>query len=204
MSKSKKVISLMLVAVMVIGASLTALAAESAQAKTDEQKAQEISAQVDNNVTIASGTGTVTVISDTATLAVGYDMGLEADSTVASIADQFTETPSVVATLLFDVEGVAGGDVTIQASASYAGKLGVATHYNSTTGQIETMSDLVEFDSQGRATVHFNSYSPVLIRVLNVTRDSIKEDSTVGVKTVNLAAPTVTAASSVKTAKMGE
>lgn len=203
MSKVSKMVSLLLVAVMVIGATLTVFAAESAKAKTDEEKAQEIAGQVDENVE-AVGDATVSAITDTATLAKAYDMGVEADASIASIADQFTEQPTVMKTLLFDVNS-AGGDVTVK-NAECAGKLGVASHYNTTTGQIEVMKDLVEFDSQGRGTVHFDSYSPVMIKVLNQTRSALKADATVGVKAVNLAAPQVDASSTAtaKTAKMGE
>ena len=203
MSKVSKMVSLLLVAVMVIGATLTVLAAESPAAKTDEEKAQEVSSQVDQNVE-AVGDATVSAITDTATLAKADDMLVETDAAIASIADQFTEQPTVMKTLLFDVNS-AGGDVTVK-NADCAGKLGVATHYNTTTGQIEVMKDLVEFDSQGRGTVHFDSYSPVMIKVLNQTRSALKSDATVGVKAVNLAAPQVDASSTAtaKTAKMGE
>lgn len=203
MSKVSKMVSLLLVAVMVIGATLTVLAAESPAAKTDEEKAQEVLSQVDQSVE-AVGDATVSAITDTATLAKADDMLVEADAAIASIADQFTEQPTVLKTLLFDVNS-AGGDVTVK-NAECAGKLGVATHYNTTTGQIEVMKDLVEFDSQGRGTVHFDSYSPVMIKVLNQTRSALKPDATVGVKAVNLAAPQVDASSTAtaKTAKMGE
>lgn len=202
MSKVSKMVSLLLVAVMVIGATLTVLAAESPAAKTDEEKAQEVLSQVDQNV--EGENATIKSITDTATLAKADDMLVETDAAIAAIADQFTEQPTVMKTLLFDVES-AGGDVTVK-NADCAGKLGVATHYNTTTGQIEVMKDLVEFDSQGRGTVHFDSYSPVMIKVLNQTRSALKPDATVGVKAVNLAAPQVDASSTAtaKTAKMGE
>lgn len=203
MSKVSKIVSLLLVVVMVMGVTLTVFAAESAKAKTDEEKAQEIAGQVDQSVE-AVGNASVSAITDTATLAKAYDMGVEADAAIASVADQFTEQPTVYKTILCDVNS-AGGDVTLK-SSDCAGKLGIATHLNTTTGQIEAMKDLVEFDSQGRGTVHFDSYSPVMIKVLNQTRSALKPDATVGVKAVNLAAPQVDASSTAtaKTAKMGE
>ena len=202
MSKVSKMVSLLLVVVMVVGVALTAVAAESAKAKTDEEKAQEVASQVSSDVQ-SEGSATVAAITDTATLAKAYDMSMEADATLDSIEGQFTEKPQVIGTLLFDVSGVTSGDVTIKASSSYANKLAIASHYNTKTGQVEVMKDLVQFDAQGRATVSFSSYSPVMIKVLNVTRDALKADATVGVKSVNLAAPQVDA-SNAKTAKMGE
>ena len=202
MSKVSKMVSLLLVVVMVVGVTLTAFAAESAKAKTDEEKAQEVVSSITAGVESA-GPATVTPITDTATLAKAYDMSMQSDAALAAISDQFTVQPQVIGTLLFDVSGVPGGDVTIKTSESYANKLAIASHYNTATGQIEVMKDLVQFDAQGRGTVSFSSYSPVMIKVLNVSRDALKADATVGVKSVNLAAPQVDA-SNAKTAKMGE
>lgn len=204
MSKmSKKFMALLLIAVMTLGMSMTAFAAENGSPSgteykpdytwtltTDEAKLKHFAENVYSNVSVPVGIGSISKITDA--------------SMQAKVADQVTavwnkyvdkiklkdssEMARTVCDLAFSVDGVKSGQVTLQLNdegnfkaSDWVEHLVVVSHYNEATGQWEEMKKFAEIDSKGCITIEFSSYSPILLSITNIKAADLAEDSGIAV-----------------------
>lgn len=204
MSKmSKKFMALLLIAVMTLGMSMTAFAAENNSPsgteykpdytwtmKTDEEKLNHFAQNVYSNVSVPVGIGSISKITDA--------------SMQAKVADQVTavwnkyvdkiklkdssEMARTVCDLAFSVDGVKSGQVTLQLNdegnfkaSDWVEHLVVVSHYNEATGQWEEMNKFAEIDSKGCITIEFSSYSPILLSITNIKAADLAADSGIAV-----------------------
>lgn len=79
----------------------------------------------------------------------------------------------------FDVQGVQSGQVTIhleyddEFGRSLEGQIVAVDHYNTATGEWEIMDKFPVVDANGNVTIEFDSYSPILLTVLQVREDEV-------------------------------
>ncbi len=163
------------------------------ETKTVEEKVTEISSKVQANAKVAAGSGTVAPITDKEVLAKVYDQSAKVESFVnatltTKLEDEAKEV-EVKGETLIDVQGVSSGEVTVQLQdqgdykvSDMKGHLAIVSHLNMTTGEWEQMKDLALIDENGCVTFSFNSYSPIMISVTNLTPADFKKDAGVTVK----------------------
>ncbi len=218
MKSTKKLVSLLLVAVMAIGMAMTAFAANESMeytGPTDAQKIERMKASVYSNAKIAAGKGTISEVTDEKVLASAYDQENAVwDYLADQVESQLKDANGYVyisKKTLIDVQGITSGEVTVQLFDqgkfkvnSVKGHLAVVSHYNVTTGKWEQMKDLALIDDNGCVTFSFNSYSPIMISVLNIKPSDLKEGTGLTIKQVNMAPQQVVAGKTVKAPKMGE
>lgn len=218
MKSTKKLVSLLLVAVMAIGMAMTAFAANESMEYTGPTEADKVSwtkQSVYANAKIAAGKGTIAEVTDEKVLASVYDQ----DDVIWDYLYDKVETQLkgentfayISCISLFDVQGITSGEVTVQLFdqgnfkvSNAKGHLAVVSHYNVSTGKWEQMKDLALIDDNGCVTFSFNSYSPIMISVLNIKPSDLKEGTNLTVKQVNMAPQQVVAGETVKAPKMGE
>lgn len=218
MKSTKKLVSLLLVAVMAIGMAMTAFAANESMEYTGPTEANKVAwakQSVYANAKIAAGKGTISEVTDEKVLASVYDQ----DDVIWDYLFDKVETQLkgentfayISCISLFDVQGITSGEVTVQLFdqgnfkvSNAKGHLAVVSHYNVSTGKWEQMKDLALIDDNGCVTFSFNSYSPIMISVLNIKPSDLKEGTNLTVKQVNMAPQQVVAGETVKAPKMGE
>ncbi len=199
MSKmSKKFMALLLIAVMTLGMSMTAFAAENNSPSgneytwkwSSEQEKLDYFAQcVYSNVSVPVGIGSIAKITDPA-------MKAKVSEQISNIWNKYdgkikTRNNKYVwsaQALAFDVQGVKSGQVTLKLNdegsfkvANYINHLVIVSHYNEATGQWEEMKKFAEIDSKGCITIEFSSYSPIVLNVLNITEAHLAADAGVAV-----------------------
>lgn len=218
MKSTKKLVSLLLVAVMAIGMAMTAFAANESMeytGPTEAQKIERMKASVYSNAKIAAGKGTISEVTDEKVLASAYDQENAVwDYLADQVESQLKDANGYVyisKKTLIDVQGITSGEVTVQLFdqgnfkvSNAKGHLAVVSHYNVSTGKWEQMKDLALIDDNGCVTFSFNSYSPIMISVLNIKPSDLKEGTNLTVKQVNMAPQQVVAGETVKAPKMGE
>ena len=217
MKRQSKLISVLLIGVMVIGMAFTAVAANGSPSVNPASQEKKVFYK---NAKIAAGGGTISEITDEKTLASAYDQSLEVSKYVRNtLSSQFNKPVYIYETLLFDVNGVKSGQVTVQLGSEgkfdvndAKGKLAVVSHFNSATGAWETQKDangkdqLSEVDPKdGTVTFSFPSYSPIMISVLSASSSDLKDGNSLSVLKATMNPKQVLAsASSTKSPKMGE
>ena len=215
MKNNKRLLSILLVAVMAIGMTMTAIAATNGsmnyQGPTDEDKVAWVNNYVYSNATIAAGQGTIAKVTDKEVLVSAYNQSDEIYGfvwqKVGAVLKDNNQEAYVTDYVLFDVQGVTSGEVTVQLKdeglADAKGMLAVVSHYNASTKKWEQMDKLAEIDDQCRVTFNFNSYSPILISVTNVKASDLKENSGFGIQKATMT-PQQVASGAAKAPKMGE
>ncbi|MCR5355041.1 MAG: hypothetical protein K6E43_05595 [Lachnospiraceae bacterium] len=222
MKLSKKIITLALAAVMTIGMSTTALASnESPSAYVpQENKATYASLNKYGKVTIAAGNGSIAEITDAAMQeevlkraeAVKADLEKNWKATYSYNGKTYDYTPGVLATFAFDVQGVKGGEVSVnlglpdavKKSFVEARKAGTydfyayVSHYNVEKKTWEAQWSKVTDDFN--ITFKFDSYSPILVVLTNVSKSADGSVELAKTATAYNAKPVQTEAKSPKTA----
>lgn len=199
MSKmSKKFMALLLIAVMTLGMSMTAFAAENESPEydftwtlsTEQEKLNYFAKYVYSNVSVPVGVGSISKITDAG-------MQAKVAEQATAVWNKYTdkiklkEEGNIACTvwdLAFSVDGVKSGQVTLQLNdeggfkvSDWTGYLVIVSHYNEATGQWEEMNKFAEIDSKGCITIEFSSYSPILLSITNITAADLAEDSGIAV-----------------------
>ena len=218
MKNTKRFIAVALMAIMMLGATFTAMAANSSMKElTDAQKVVEMGKGVYFKVTVPASIPnadkiTIADITDEKILASAYDRSeYVADVVVQDIQKDIKPEKNVdvkvLAVQIFDVQGVKSGQVTLslgEPGKDYKGHLVVASHYNTTTQKWEQMDKLPEVDENGCITINFNSYSPIMISVLNINEGYLKPGSKYLVEKTTMTPQQVLEGADTKSPKMGE
>ena len=184
MKFSKKLMSLLLAAVMVMGMTVTAFAdngSPSYSYTNDDYK--NIAGQAYNNVSIAAGGGTISTITDSTLLVKAGEQMVVAEKYVAENLKKADGSEAwVTQELLFDVGGVSSGEVTVYLKdqgdfkvADYKGYLAIVYHYNGSTW--EKYGKYAKIDDNGAITFSFDSYSPIYVAITNLTADDVAATS---------------------------
>lgn len=218
MKSTKKLVSLLLVAVMAIGMTMTVFATNNSMTipeMTQEQKVSFMTYYVYANAKVAAGQGTIATITDKDILASAYDQTEVVDDyvykTMRSLLKDSSKYAYTYSYTLIDMQGITSGEVTVQLQDQggykldeMKGRLAVVCHMNTTTGKWEQMKDLALVDDNGCVTFSFNSYSPILITVTNVKPADLKADSGITIKEATMTPQQVVAGDTTKSPKMGE
>ena len=212
MKLSKKIITLALAAVMTIGMSTTALASNespSAYVPQDE-KATYADLNQYGKVTIAAGKGSIAEITDAA---MQDEVLKRAEAVKADLEKNWKATDNsaaiVLFTFAFDVQGVKGGEVSVNLGLSDADKKGLAaaiksglyayvSHYNVEKKTWESQWSKVSDDFN--ITFKFDSYSPILVVLTTATKSADGSVELAKTATAYNAKPVQTEAKSPKTA----
>lgn len=179
MKLSKKIITLALAAVMTIGMSTTALASNESPS-VDTSQGGKTATYADLNqygkVTIAAGKGSIAEITDPA---MQEEVLKRSEAVRADLLKNFktayNSKPQVLATFAFDVQGIKGGEVSVNLGLSDADKKFYAerrknesyefyayvSHYNVEKKTWEAQWSKVTDDFN--ITFKFDSYSPILV-----------------------------------------
>lgn len=203
MSKmSKKFMALLLIAVMTLGMSMTAFAAENGSPSgteyepdytwnwsSEQEKLDFFAECVYSNVSVPVGIGSIAKITDAGMQAKVADQYNNISNKYnGKIKTQNNEDALVVQNLAFDVQGVKSGQVTLKLNdegnfkvAYFINHLVIVSHYNETTGQWEEMPKFAEVDANGCITIEFSSYSPILLSITNITAADLAADAGVAV-----------------------
>ena len=218
MKNTKRFIAVALMAIMMLGATFTAMAANSSMKElTDAEKVANMKIGVYFKVTVPAGVPnadkiTIAEITDEKIIASAYDRSEYVASVVTqdiqkSVKPEMNVDVKVLARQIFDVQGVKSGQVTLALgdnAKSYKGHLVVASHYNTTTQKWEQMDKLPEIDENGCITINFNSYSPIMISVLNISEKYLKTDGKYSVEKTTMTPQQVLTGAETKSPKMGE
>lgn len=216
MKKTKKLVAILLMAVMMLGVAGTAMADNSSMWEPDDEyKLSWASAYVYSNAKIAAGSGSISKVTDKKVLTSAFDQTGAVDDFIFEKLRLETKNEKYIyicETILFDVQGITSGEVTVQLqdegafkAANYKKCLAVVSHYNVTTGKWEQMDKLAEIDENGCVTFKFNSYSPIMISIMNVKSEDLKEGSAyANVQKVTMTPQQVVAGAATKSPKMGE
>lgn len=218
MKNTKRFIAVALMAIMMLGATFTAMAANGSMEEiTAAEKVANMKIGVYFKVTVPAGVPnadkiTIAEITDEKIIASAYDRSEYVASVVTQdiqkdIKPEKNVDVIVVARQIFDVQGVKSGQVTLSLGESgkdYKGRLVVASHYNTTTQKWEQMDKLPEIDENGCITINFNSYSPIMISVLNINKGYLKPGSKYLVEETTMNPQQVLEGADTKSPKMGE
>lgn len=216
MKLSKKIITLALAAVMTIGMSTTALASnESPSAYVSQGGKTATYADLNKygKVTIAAGKGSIAEITDSA---MQDEVLKRAEAVAADIEKNWKATDNSAATVLytfaFDVQGVKGGEVSVNLGLSDALKKSLVegrkagtddfyayvSHYNVEKKTWESQWSKVTDDFN--ITFKFDSYSPILVVLTDATKSADGSVELAKTATAYNAKPVQTEAKSPKTA----
>ena len=138
-------------------------------------------ADMDSNVKVSAGKGTIAKITDAKVQQACETRSAEVD-VLASQIETKSKVAEVVKTFAFDVQGIASGEVTLNIGTENAGKLVLASHFG---GEAWDNLGLCEVNEKGDVTVKSDSYSPIMLSVLNITADDLTDEAKADVKTVN-------------------
>ena len=138
-------------------------------------------ADMDSNVKVSAGKGTIAKITDAKVQQACETRSAEVD-VLASQIETKSKVAEVVKTFAFDVQGIASGEVTLNIGTENAGKLVLASHFG---GEAWDNLGLCEVNEKGDVTVKSDSYSPIMLSVLNITADDLTDEAKTDVKTVN-------------------
>lgn len=188
MKSTKRLVAIVLMAIMMLGATFTAMAANGSMKElTDAEKLENLKIGVYFKVTVLDGNASIADITDKETLLKIYDRNeyvankLTQDIQKNLKPEKKDTEVKVLARQYFDVQKSAGGEVTLSlgdvAKRNYKGHSVVVSHYNTTTQKWEQMMPLPEIDGEGRLKIKFDSYSPILISVLNISNEYLKPGS---------------------------
>ncbi len=185
MKLSKKIITLALAAVMTIGMSTTALASNESPS-VDTSQGGKTATYADLNqygkVTIAAGKGSIAEITDAA---MQEEVFKRAEAVKADLEKNWKATDNsaaiVLFTFAFDVQGVKGGEVSVNLGLSDADKKGLAaaiksglyayvSHYNVEKKTWESQWSKVSDDFN--ITFKFDSYSPILVVLTDASKSA--------------------------------
>ena len=218
MKSTKRLIAVALMAIMMLGATFTAMAAnDSMKELTAAEKIAKMKIGVYYKVTVPAGVPnadkiTIAKITDEKIIASAYDRNEYVDNFVVPAIqndlkpEKKNTTVISLARQLFDVQGVKSGEVTLALGDNAKGDKGhlvVVSHYNTTTQKWEQMDKYAEIDENGCITIEFNSYSPILISVLNISREYLSDPNN-HVKKTTMTPQQVLAGAETKAPKMGE
>lgn len=220
MKISKKIITLALAAVMTIGMSTTALASNESPSAYVPQKTTYADLNKYGKVTIAAGNGSIAEITDSAMQeevlkraeAVAADLENNWKATYNYNGKTHDYTPAIVATFAFDVQGIKGGEVSVNLGLSDEDKKVYAedrksglydlyayvSHYNVEKKTWEVQWSKVTDDFN--ITFKFDSYSPVLVVLTTATKTADGSVELAKTATAYNAKPVQTEAKSPKTA----
>ena len=189
MKSTKRLVAIVLMAIMMLGATFTAMAANGSMGElTADKKIEEMKKLgVYFKVTVPAGDASIAEVTDKEMILKAYDRNIYVANDVAldiqkDLKPEKKDTEvKVLARQLFDVQKRTGGEVTLSlgdvAKRNYKGHLVVVSHYNTTTQKWEQMMPLAKVDSEGCIKIKFDSYSPILISVLNISEEYLKPDS---------------------------
>ena len=217
MKLSKKIITLALAAVMTIGMSTTALASNESPSAYVPQQEEKTATYADLNkygkVTIAAGKGSIAEITDSAM----QDEVLKRFEAVKADLEKNWKTTNnskatVEATFVFDVQGVKGGEVSVNLGLSDAHKeyytkarksgtydlYAYVSHYNVEKKTWESQWSKVTDDFN--ITFKFDSYSPILVVLTDASKSADGSVELAKTATAYNAKPVQTEAKSPKTA----
>lgn len=223
MKLSKKIITLALAAVMTIGMSTTAFASNESPS-VDTSQGGKTATYADLNqygkVTIAAGKGSIAEITDAAMQeevlkraeAVKADLEKNWKATYTFNGKTEEYTPSILATFPFDVQGIKGGEVSVNLGLSDADKkayterrksglydlYAYVSHYNVEKKTWEAQWSKVTDDFN--ITFKFDSYSPILVVLTNASKSADGSVELAKTATAYNAKPVQTEAKSPKTA----
>ena len=215
MKLSKKIITLALAAVMTIGMSTTALASnESPSAYVPQvEKATYADLNQYGKVTIAAGKGSIAEITDPA---MQEEVLKRSEAVRTDLLKNFKTTynskPQVLATFAFDVQGIKGGEVSVNLGLSDEVKKYLAerrknesydfyayvSHYNVEKKTWESQWSKVTDDFN--ITFKFDSYSPILVVLTDASKSADGSVELAKTATAYNANPVQTEAKSPKTA----
>lgn len=223
MKLSKKIITLALAAVMTIGMSTTALASNespSAYVPQGEKTATYADLNQYGKVTIAAGKGSIAEITDPAmqeevlkrSEAVAADLAKNWKTTYTFNGKTYEFIPEVLATFAFDVQGIKGGEVSVNLGLPDAVKksfveerkagtydfYAYVSHYNVEKKTWESQWSKVTDDFN--ITFKFDSYSPILVVLTDATKSADGSVELAKTATAYNANPVQTEAKSPKTA----
>ena len=222
MKLSKKIITLALAAVMTIGMSTTALASNESPSAYVPQDEKTTYADLNQygKVTIAAGKGSIAEITDPAMQeevlkraeAVKADLEKNWKSTYTFNGKTEEYTPAILATFPFDVQGIKGGEVSVnlglpdEVKKAYAEdrKAGrydfyaYVSHYNVEKKTWESQWSKVTDDFN--ITFKFDSYSPILVVLTDASKSADGSVELAKTATAYNANPVQTEAKSPKTA----
>lgn len=195
MKVSKKILTLVLAGIMVIGMSLTAFAEENNSPSAVGPSLDEIYKDVtfeylnDGKATISAGAGSIAEIKDEATQTLIVNRFQEVRKYLENnFMDQNGEVPLIWGAYSFDVQGVSGGQVSVELEGlntlmqeikadpdlGYDLKAFVS-HYNVSTKQWESCwSEITPVEGTGNAriTFKFDSYSPIFVAITDAAKDA--------------------------------
>lgn len=220
MKNTKRFIAVALMAIMMLGATFTAMAANrSMKELTAAEKIAKMKIGVYYKVKVPDGVPNaekikILDITDEKIIASAYDRNEYVDNFVVPDIQKNDLKPEKKDTTVislarqpFDVQGVKSGEVTLQLVGDSVkgckGHLMAVSHYNTTTQKWEQMDKYSEIDENGCFTIEFNSYSPIQISVLNISREYLS-DPDVRVKKTTMTPQQVLAGAETKAPKMGE
>lgn len=185
----RKFFALIMAAVLCLGMSTTAFAADATVAPNGSPE-PTFAQKVYDNVTIAAGGGYLEKITDADMqqeildrIEGEYDRLADYVYTFypvegADISYEFRVFASMF--FAFDVQGVESGQVTVQLKDSgnfrvsnCVNRLVSVSHYDTEKQTWEVMDDFGVIDENGCITFAFDSYSPVLLSILNVDTDAV-------------------------------
>lgn len=192
----RKLFALIMAAVMCLGMSMTVFAAtnESPDATTrpndpgtstrPEPTISEIyNSEILWKASIAAGGGTLVDITDEATQEIILNRIEPQEDRVANTIWKSGIKPDRMyywgPRFAFDVQGVESGQVTIHLECDdefdwlSEGQIVAVDHYNTATGEWEIMDKFPVVDANGNVTIEFDSYSPILLTVLQVRGDEV-------------------------------
>ena len=222
MKLSKKIITLALAAVMTIGMSTTALASnESPSAYVPQvEKATYADLNQYGKVTIAAGKGSIAEITDPAMQdevlkraeAVKADLEKNWKAIHTYNGKTYYSAATVEATFAFDVQGIKGGEVSVNLGLSDEDKKDFAenrksglsdyyayvSHYNVEKKTWESQWSKVTDDFN--ITFKFDSYSPILVVLTDASKSADGSVELAKTATAYNAKPVQTEAKSPKTA----
>ena len=189
MKLSKKIITLALAAVMTIGMSTTALASNESPSAYVPQQEEKTATYADLNkygkVTIAAGKGSIAEITDSA---MQEEVLKRAEAVKADLEKNWKTTDNSAASVLFtfpfDVQGVKGGEVSVNLGLPDAVKkayveerktgkydfYAYVSHYNVEKKTWESQWSKVTDDFN--ITFKFDSYSPILVVLTTATKSA--------------------------------
>lgn len=222
MKLSKKIITLALAAVMTIGMSTTVLASNESPSAYVPQVKKTTYADLNKygKITIAAGKGSIAEITDPAmqeevlkrSEAVAADLENNWKATYNFDGNTRDFTPAILATFAFDVQGIKGGEVSVNLGLSDADKKAYAedrkageydfyayvSHYNVEKKTWEVQWSKVSDDFN--ITFKFDSYSPILVVLTTATKTADGSVELAKTATAYNAKPVQTEAKSPKTA----
>ncbi len=207
----KKFVAFFMAAVLCMGISVTALAADSPTPSTGDGGSGEVVTpstgdgedEVDiyalysgSNAKVVSGKGSVYPLDNTkemfnllsdATLTAWADLG---EDLLNGVFDD-SEERGIVADYAFGVENPDGGKMVISlgdGASDYAGNLALVYHYNGTDW--ERMSSYALVDADGQIAISFDSYSPIYVGITNLTLDDVLDGASISVLTTSSSSST--------------